>query len=388
MNMLVQVAGVLLVLVTLGDIFFTVLFPASGHGPLRRPMTRATWHAFRAVARRLPSGRRHGFLAYTGPLLVGLSIAMWPVLLAAGWAMIYYPALGTGVVADGGPTSRDWGTAFYFSGFSLTTLGTGDVVPTGALWRWLCVTEAAVGFAVVSMVVTYFLSLYSAIVQRKTFAAGLDHRTQGRGDSPQLVIALAAQGGSSALVDQLSNTGEFLERTFQTHQSYPVLRYFHYRETRYALPRILLLTLDTATLLPAALEGEDRRRLSDGAAVALVYGAAQDLLHELVPDAFSDGNPVNDESEWHAGFARSVERFGAAGLRVRSDPDAAGEYVERRRTWDRPLRALAAEMLYDWDDIETRPRHLTHAANRQGVAELAETRECAPPSSRSRRATG
>ena len=373
---LIQVAGVLVVLVTLVDIFFTVLFPASGHGPLRRPMTRTTWHAFRGVARRLPSTRRRGFLAYAGPVLVGLSIAMWPVLLIAGWAMIYYPALGTGVVASGRPMSRDWGTAFYFSGFSLTTLGTGDVVPAGALWRWVCVTEAAVGFAVVTMVITYFLSLYSAIVQRKTFAAGLDHRTQGRGDSAQLVIALAVQGGSSALVGQLSTMGEFLERTFQTHQSYPVLRYFHYRQIRYALPRILLLTLDAATLLPATLEGEDRRKLSDGAAVALVYGAAQDLLHELVPKAFLGGSPADDENEWQARLAVEVERFRAAGLKVRSDADAVGEYVERRRTWDGPLRALAAEMLYDWGEIETQPGHDVHPENRQGGGERAEARDC------------
>jgi hypothetical protein len=367
MNILIHLAGVLLVLLTLVDIFFTVLFPASGHGPLRRPMTRMTWYVFRTLARRLPGRRRRDVLAYIGPVLVGLSIAVWPVLLIAGWAMIYYPALGTGVVATGGPTSRDWGTALYFSGFSLTTLGTGDLVPAGALWRWVCVTEAAVGFAVVSIVTTYFLSLYGAIVQRKTFAAGLDHRTQGRGDSPQLVIALAVQGGSSALVGQLSRTGEFLERTFETHRSYPVLRYFHYHQIRYSLPRILLLTLDAATLLPAALEGEDRRKLSDGAAAALVYGAAQDLLHELVPKAFSEGpRPDDGENEWAARFVAHVERFRAAGLKVRSDADAVAEYIERRRTWDGPLRTLAAEMLYDWDEIETRPRHHVHAENRVG----------------------
>lgn len=352
MDVLLRVAGVLVVLLTLADIFFTVLFPGSGHGPLRRPMCRLVWHAVRRLARLMTARRRRGFLAYTGPVLVALSIAVWPVLLICGWALIYYPALGTGVVASSGPTSREWFTAFYFSGFSLTTLGTGDIVPTTGLWRWVTVTEAAVGFAVVSMVITYFLSLYSAIVQRRTFGAALDHRTLRTGSSARLVVALAAQGGTSALVGQLSSTGEFLERMFQTHELYPVLRYFHYRDVRYALPRILLITLDATALLGAVLEGAGRRRLSHGAAVALVEGAAQDLLRELVPDPFAQAPASGDEGWWRDRLAVVLKQFRAAGLDVRADAAAVEEYLRRRRTWDGPLRALAGVMLYDWAEIE------------------------------------
>jgi len=37
---LIQVVGAVVVFAVLQDVFFTVLFPASGHGLLRRPLTR------------------------------------------------------------------------------------------------------------------------------------------------------------------------------------------------------------------------------------------------------------------------------------------------------------------------------------------------------------
>ena len=41
--------------------------------------------------------------------------------------MIFKPALGSAVQASSGPTDAGWATAFYFSGFNLTTLGVGDL---------------------------------------------------------------------------------------------------------------------------------------------------------------------------------------------------------------------------------------------------------------------
>lgn len=343
-----EVAGALVVLVTLLDIFLTVLFPASGRGPLRRPLSSLIWHAFRGVAKRLGERRRRDFLAYSGPVMVAVSIAIWPVLIVLGWSLVYLPTLGHGIAASNGPTDTSWPTAFYFSGFTLTTLGTGDVVPTSGFWRAVTVTEAAIGFATVSMVITYFLSLYSAVTQRKTFAATLDHRTHGTGDSTRLLTGLAAQGGTSAIIQQLTSTGEYLENLFQTLQSYPVLRYFHYREIRYALPRVLLVTLDAAALLPAALAGEQRSTLTEGSALAVVRGAAHDLLRELDPTPAGS----EDEQAWRRRFCTAVEQFRNAGLDARADPDAIEQYVERRREWDGRVRGLAAAMLYDWEQIE------------------------------------
>ena len=149
-----QVAGGAVVLLTLTDVFFTVLFPASGHGPLRRPLSRQVWRLFATVGRRLPRGRRRRFLAYSGPVQISATILTWVTLLVAGWAMVFAPALGESVRASQGPTDTGFGTALYFSGFALTTLGTGDVVATTATYRVMTVAEAALGFSAFTMALT------------------------------------------------------------------------------------------------------------------------------------------------------------------------------------------------------------------------------------------
>src|SRR5919206_571732 len=68
------------------------------------------------------------------------------------------PGMVLGVAAAAGPTDTSWPTAFYYSGFCLTTLGTGDVVAASGPYRLLSIAESGVGFITFSMVITYFLS--------------------------------------------------------------------------------------------------------------------------------------------------------------------------------------------------------------------------------------
>jgi len=56
---LIQVVGAVVVFAVLQDVFFTVLFPASGHGLLRRPLTRRPWKAPQSqAAGSFQTGRR------------------------------------------------------------------------------------------------------------------------------------------------------------------------------------------------------------------------------------------------------------------------------------------------------------------------------------------
>jgi hypothetical protein len=353
-GVLARAGGAALVVLALADVFFTVLAPGTGHGPLRRPLSRLVWGAFRQTARALPRTARRRLLLYSGPTLIVVTIATWFASLTVGWALVYLPSLGRGLARSQGTTPHGFAAAFYYSGFSVTTLGTGDIAPQDALHRVLTVLEAAVGFAVVTMVVTYFLSVYNAITSRRTFAAALDHRTFGTGDSAQLVAGLAHGDDLSGVLGQLAATGQFLQDLYETHRAYPVLRYFHYRRVRYSLPRMLFLTLDAAALLVTALDDHDHRGVARSPALALVNRAAQELLDELVPQPESSRPDQQQEGQWRARFASAVEELERSGLSVTRDPGAADAYVDCRRHWDASLRVLADVMLYDWAEIEAR----------------------------------
>ena len=116
MPLLSQAVGAAVVLLTLLDVFFTVLFPASGHGPIRNPLASAVWRCFRLIGSMITGQRRRNLLSYSGPVLFTITFIVWFLLLVTGWAMIYKPALGTAITASSGPTMPDWATAIYYSG--------------------------------------------------------------------------------------------------------------------------------------------------------------------------------------------------------------------------------------------------------------------------------
>jgi len=357
MNVFLQIAGSILVLIVMLDVFFTVLFPASGHGPIRKPIARLIWHGFRLLGKTTSGQRRRNILSYSGPVLIAVTLAAWFLLLVIGWAMIFKPALGTGIVASSGTTDTGWANAMYYSGFNLTTLGVGDLSPNTSVYRLLTVTAAAVGFACFSMVITYFLSVYSSLTSRNAFAQGLHHLTGNTDDAAELLARLSDGADLSDARQHLSSKADFLRQIHQTHRFYPVLRYFHYREPYYALPRILLTALDTVTLIRSALDQERYARVIHSPDLNTMFDAAMMLMHQLTSDAQPSPPSDQEVTMWRERYLAALSRLADAGLQIRLDTVAgADEYVTFRTNWNAPVHKLAAVMLYEWD-IVRRPSY-------------------------------
>ena len=355
MPLLSQAVGAAIVLLTLLDVFFTVLFPASGHGPIRNPLASAVWRCFRLIGSITTGQRRRNLLSYSGPVLFTVTFIVWFLLLVTGWAMIYKPALGTAITASSGPTMPDWATAFYYSGFNVTTLGVGNVAANTGPYRLLTIIEAAQGGAFFGMVITYFLSVYSELASRNAFAQGLHHLTGRTGRAAELLARLADGADLDTVRQHLSSKAEFLRQIYQTHRFYPVLRYFHYREPHYALPRILLIALDTATLVRSGLDRERYARLLRSPALEDLCKSAMILILELAGSAPQQAVPASEAEAWRHYYNAALARLAEIGVTVRGDREAgAEEYVMLRAQWDGLVRKLADFMLNNWDAVEPR----------------------------------
>ena len=350
MHLLTQTIGAAIVVLTLLDVFFTILFPASGHGPVRKPLAWAVWCVFHSIGTMTSGQRRRNLLSYSGPVLFTVTFAAWMVLLVIGWAMIYQPAIGTAITASAETTNSSWALAIYYSGFDFTTLGVGDVSPKTGLYRLLTMTEASVGFAFFSMVITYFLSVYSQLTNRNAFAQGLHYLTGQTGEAAELLARLADGPDLARAQQHLSAKAEFLRQTYQTHRFYPILRYFHYREAYYALPRILLIALDTATLVRSGLDSEHYVRLLNSPPLDDLFEAAMCLMRELSGGAPPQKVGPAQAEAWRQHYQAAVARLSRAGVTIRGDADmAAEEYIALRARWDQPLRKVAEFMLYEWE---------------------------------------
>lgn len=271
MAFLLQSAGAGLMLLALVDVFLTVLYARSGAGLITPRLNNLIWRMMRAVA---PSHEpaRGKLLSFGGPLLLVLTVAVWVVLLFTGAALLAWPELGAGIEDTNGATETDFVTALYYGGYSLTTLGTGNLVPrTGAL-KILMVVQALVGFSFVTLTITYFMSVYAALLRRNTLAQALHHLSAGSGDAAEILTRLGPDGdfrpGSGHLADTALNVIDLLE----SHHLYPVLHYFRMSDARYAMSRICLLALDTACLAQTVL-GPKHRNFAHSAAVQMLWGA-------------------------------------------------------------------------------------------------------------------
>ena len=356
LDTILQVIGGILVLAAVADVFLTVLFPASGHGIIRPPLSNATWEVFKFFGRRLQGRRRRNFLSYNGPTVILVTFGGWIVVLLVGFAMIYKPALGDGIQAASGLTDEGWVTELYFSGYCLTTLGVGNVVPAGDLYRMLTIAEATVGFAFFSMAITYFLSVYSNLPGRNAFAHGLHLLSDRTGDSAVTLARLANGSDLSGVQQHLSSKTAFLRQTYQTHRFYPVLRYFHYREKFYGLPRVLLTALDTVTLLRSAIDPNRYGRLLQTPEIDELVQASLALAGELVKDATPEPPSADDRAAWRKRYRSGVQILSEAGVSTNPDLSAGADlYVSLRSEWAAPLQKVADGILFEFDDIADMP---------------------------------
>lgn len=353
MDLLCQAAGGVIVLLALLDVFFTILFPASGHGPLRKPLAAAVWRGFWLIGVTTKGQRRRNLLSYSGPVLFAVTSTAWFAVLVVGWAMIFMPALGSGITASSGPMHPGWATAIYYSGFNLTTLGVGNLAADTGLYRLLTITEAALGAAFFGMAITYFLSVYSELTSRNAFAQGLHYLTGQTGDAAELLARLADGPDLTPVREHLASKAEFLRQIYQTHRFFPVLRHFYYREPYYALPRILLIALDTVTLLHSALDREHYARLLRSPVLDDLYESAMSVARELSGSGRAQVTPPADDA-WRRRYQAAVARLAEAELVVRKDTEAgARDYIARRASWEPSVRRVATLMLYEWEAIET-----------------------------------
>jgi hypothetical protein len=342
---LLVVVGAGLVALALADVFYTVLFPGSGRGPVRRVLSRAVLRAFR-LTRHMGRSRAQRAMAYCGPVHVAATLGVWFVLLLTGWAAIYRPALGSGVVAATGTTQRTWATALYYSGYTLTTLGLGDIVAVTPAYRAVTVVEAATGFISFTLVISYFVSVYTTLTARNAFALALHQRSGGTGRGVDVVRALVLEGPTAASLHLAEVAGE-LRRLVQTDASYPVLRSFHYRRDYDALPQILQTCWETVTLLQTTVAPDAARPELHGSSVSEMAACAEQMCARIAGAPPSDtAAPTSDHDAWMAQHASMAADLAAAGSPVRSN--AAAAYVAAREVWSPALDALAHDLLYQW----------------------------------------
>ena len=230
-------AGVSLILVGLLDVFFTVLH-YDGFGFLSSRLYRRIFGVVRFLTRPLPRRYRALGLSMAAPLMVPVTIAVWIFLVTLGYALVYYAGMDgeTFFSLPGKNLDPSLLEALYLSGVAVSTLGFGDITPTSTLYQAVVVSEALVGFGILTLAISYIIGVYGVLQQLGVLAAGLHHQAQDT-DNPWTILAPHFQGGQPvALESHLMELHRGLVEVYEGMRRYPIVYYYHSRRAYRSLP--------------------------------------------------------------------------------------------------------------------------------------------------------
>lgn len=275
MTTFLTIIGAALIFVALRDIF-QQLFNPSGGGSLAKGIMKTVWGLFRLVG-----VRRRAVLSLAGPFTLLAIITSWVVLLAVGWALVYWPRLPE-AFSFSTPLNPANQTSFidalYLSLYTLSTLGYGTITPSPGWLKIFAMLEALAGFGLLTAGVTWVISLYPAFARRHSLARDAN---LVRESELQTGSAIEDDADSEAAERVLAHLASGLVTVRGDLNQFPVTYYFHNTEERSALPVAMPYLLELAR----KTDGEDRppevRRRS-----AALRSAVEDFSQTIASKTF------------------------------------------------------------------------------------------------------
>ena len=323
--------GVGILVVTMLDALRTTL-GTGGAGPLSGLISRGLWRSALAAHHRRPS---HRLLSRVGPVMLVLIVGLWIVLLWLGYFCLF-SVEPQDIVHAQSQRPADAVTRLYFTGYTIFTLGIGDIIPYSGPYRVLTALASVNGLVLITLSITYLIPVLSAATMKRQLAALI--RNLGR--TPQEVLVQGWDGrGFGGLCTALERLEPMIELHAQRHLAYPVLHYFHSARPREALGRQLAVLDEALLLLEAGVAPEV-------APPPVCVGPVRQSV-----DGFLDiiGQRFIEASE-HAPPAPALEPLREAGIPA-ADEASVREAAQRREKHRRVLQAFVKDQGWSWRDV-------------------------------------
>lgn len=323
MTILLLVAGIALLVCALVDVVWTALWADGGSGPLSGRLTRTIWRALRRLVSRWDRA-----MSLAGPVAIVGTLLMWVSLLWAGWVLVFASDQGALVAQDG--SAATWTDRVFFVATSMFTMGNG-LTPADGVWQVVTALANATGMVVVTLGVTYVLSVMTAVARKRAFADSVN----GMARSPEDMAVAAWDGTDFSRLDPVLNSvTSQLSTIAEDHKVFPVLHFVHASDRSVAAV-VAVATVDEALTLIELGTPDPRCN-------PLAYRAARSSVAQFHSSLDSGYLRIPDE----APAAPDLSRLAAAGIpTVGRDEFHRGidELSDRRR------RLLGAVLEDGWE---------------------------------------
>ena len=306
--------GLLLILVVVVDALWTALWVDGAAGPVTSRVSTWVWR----IALRLV-GHHHRILSICGPLILLGTVLGWLLGLWTGWVLLF-AADPQSLMDTRDPGTADWAGRIWFVGYSMFTMGNGDFSPQDGWWQIIASFVNGSGMLLITLAITYLLSVISAVTVKRAFAASV----HSLGESGPAILCAAWNGRSFHTLDrQLTQLSSELASVTERYLAYPVLQYYHAARPQKS-PAVAVAVLDDAlTLLRFGVHPRVRPNPADlAAARSTVASFLETLDAAFIPMAPHPPPPPD------------LDELRDRGMPLRSDPEfatAIEDLDDRRR---------------------------------------------------------
>ena len=237
-NIPLAVTGAIILVVVYSDFIYTSL-STSGSGLLSKKVTQGLWKCLAFLSRRKGT---HRFRNYSGMVSILVLLVVWLSLTWLGNALIFC-ADPDSIRVTG--TDKPTGVVekFYFAGYTLATLGNGDLYPAKPFWRIFTVIVALSGFSLLTIAITYLIQVLTSEIDKRKLSLYI----ASIGTTPQDILMNGWDGKTfRRLESHFISLSPMILSHSQHHLAYPILHQF-------SSSRPLDVTAFTLTILDEAL---------------------------------------------------------------------------------------------------------------------------------------
>lgn len=241
MNLVLGLIGVVVIMVVIIDILQTTFF-LNGAGFISGRFSFELWKCLLKVHKRIKS---HKFLLYTGGSVILVTFLIWGILFLVGFTLIFLSSDTSVINNNTGEAANVW-EILYYIGFTATTLGMGDFVPSSPFWQFVSIITSVTGFFLLTLLITYLISLISSVQKKRTFASTINNIGNNPAD---FLMQLKTKDRYHGLTSLLNSFITEINSITEDHLAYPALHYFHSSEVNTAVAPAVAVLDEALSLL-------------------------------------------------------------------------------------------------------------------------------------------
>ncbi len=243
------ILGILVLGAVLLDVFLTAL-DYDEAGFIAGRVAAGQWRILRTVTRRMSRRSRPSALRQVTGLQIITVIVVWLFGVILGFGLVYYGLMTPrSFSASGTGAGLTFFDAMYFSAAQLSTVGGSALTAETDLLRFLSIAETLTGVALVSLILTFLLGVYSVVSDLNALCTRFFTAERGAGTVVASLAPYLHDGEPNGLdghVDGIASSFASYTSGLRLHHS---AYYFQSGQDRFALPYALRMLGGTIAAL-------------------------------------------------------------------------------------------------------------------------------------------